>query len=211
MQNQLPAPDGAAKLILLDLDGTLFDHYHSLRCAISAIQDGWPLLASHNRNNLISVYNGALQQAYDKYLSKEITYEETNGLKVKLFFAAIGLPEPSLADIARFREIYQPAYRSNRRATPGAVEALVRLRESGHRLVIVSNGQIDDQTTKAKVIGILHLVDGIITSEEVGSPKPGRRIFEEGLRLACTQFYMLPWRKTSSAVYSVSGFPSFIT
>jgi putative hydrolase of the HAD superfamily len=181
MQNQPPTPDGATKLILFDLDGTLFGHYHSLRCAVSAIQDGWPQLASHNRNDLISVYNGALQQAYDKYLSKEITYEETNALNVQLFFAALGIPEPSLEDITRFRKSYQPAYRSNRRATPGAVEALVRLREAGHELVIVSNGQVEDQTAKAKEIGILHLVDGIITSEEVGSPKPDRRIFKRAL------------------------------
>jgi putative hydrolase of the HAD superfamily len=182
MQNQPPAaPDGATKLILFDLDGTLFDHYHSLRCAISAIQDGWPQVASHNRNDLISVYNSALQQAYDKFLSKEITYEETNALKIQLFFAAVGLAEPSLADITRFREIYQPAYRSNRRATPGAVEALVRLRESGHKLIIVSNGQVDDQTAKAKDIGVLHLVDGIVTSEEVGSSKPDPRMFERAL------------------------------
>ncbi|KAL4781731.1 HAD-like domain-containing protein [Aspergillus varians] len=188
MQNSSLAPRWTGKAILLDLDGTLFDHYHSLRCAITAIQVAWPALARHNRQDLITAYSGALQQAYDKYLSKELTYEETDALNVQLFFAALGLPELRPEEIVRFCGIYKPAYRSNRRATPGAVEALVRLRESGYRLAIVSNGQIDDQTTKAEAIGICHLVDAIFTSEEAGSPKPGRRIFE----LALEAFAVVP-------------------
>jgi beta-phosphoglucomutase-like phosphatase (HAD superfamily) len=74
--------------------------------------------------------------------------------------------------------LYKPSYRGNRRATPGSVETLVRLREHGYRLAIVSNGQIEDQAAKAKAIGIRHLVDRIFTSEEGGCCKPNRRIFQ---------------------------------
>ncbi|CEL04175.1 hypothetical protein ASPCAL05306 [Aspergillus calidoustus] len=181
MQNPSLARRSTGKLILLDLDGTLFDHYHCLRCAISAIQDEWPPLASHSRDALIAVYDCALQQAYDKYLNKEITYEETDALKVQLFFSTLGLPGPIPDEISRLRSIYKPAYRSNRRATPGAVETLVRLRNSGYKLAIVTNGQSEDQTAKAEAIGVCHLVDAIFTSEQVGAPKPDGRIFEMAL------------------------------
>lgn len=74
--------------------------------------------------------------------------------------------------------LYKPSYRGNRRATPGSVETLVRLREHGYRLAIVSDGQIETQAAKAEAIGIRHLVDRIFTSEEGGCCKPNRRIFQ---------------------------------
>jgi FMN phosphatase YigB (HAD superfamily) len=166
------------KVVLFDLDNTLFDHYHSLRSAISAVQEKYASLAGNKLEDLIARYNAALQRAYDKYLCKEITYEEADVMKVQLFFTELGLPEPSPEEAREFRAIYKPAYRGNRRAIPGSVETLVRLREHGYRLAIVSNGQIEDQVAKAEAIGIRHLVDRIFTSEEAGCSKPNRRIFQ---------------------------------
>lgn len=99
-------------------------------------------------------------------------------MKVRLFFEELGLVEPDLDEVRRFRAIYKPAYRTNQRATPGSFETLVRLREHGYRLAIVANGQVEIQTSKAEAIGVRHLVDRIITSEEVGCCKPDRYIFE---------------------------------
>ncbi|KAF9772832.1 hypothetical protein IL306_009431 [Fusarium sp. DS 682] len=153
-------------VILFDLDNTLFDHYHSLRCAISAVQKKYPGLAETQVSKLVDLYNECLQQAYDRYLEKVITYDETESEKVKLFFQALRLPEPTAQDIKGFRETYKPVYRQNRRATPGSIETLARLRENGYRVGIITNGQTRDQTDKAKAIGIYHLIDCVITSEE---------------------------------------------
>ncbi|TQN66542.1 Glyceraldehyde 3-phosphate phosphatase [Colletotrichum shisoi] len=54
---------------------------------------------------------------------------------------------------------------------------LIRLREHGFRLGIVTNGQLEDQLEKSDAIGVRHLVDNIITSEEAGCCKPDRRLF----------------------------------
>ncbi|WQF77254.1 Putative HAD superfamily, haloacid dehalogenase-like hydrolase [Colletotrichum destructivum] len=54
---------------------------------------------------------------------------------------------------------------------------LVRLREHGFRLGIVTNGQLKDQLEKSDAIGVHHLVDNIITSEEAGCCKPDKRLF----------------------------------
>ncbi|RYP79880.1 hypothetical protein DL769_002713 [Monosporascus sp. CRB-8-3] len=165
-------------VVLFDLDNTLFDHNHSLRSAISAVQENYAYLAEHVLEELIARYNAALQQAYSQYLYKEITYEEADVMKVQLFFTGLGLPSPTPEEGRDFRATYKPAYRENQRATSGSIETLIRLRENGYRLAIVSNGQIDDQTAKAEAIGIRHLVDRIVTSEEAGYCKPDRRIFE---------------------------------
>ncbi|KAK2018448.1 hypothetical protein LZ32DRAFT_613499 [Colletotrichum eremochloae] len=150
------------------MDNTLFDHYLSLRSAISSIQASYDSLETHNLQDLISHYNRSLQKAYDEYLRNQITYEEAEFKKVRLFFAEVGLPEPDQKQIIEFRNIYKPAYQNHRRATPDSVEILIRLRENGFRLAIITNGQLKDQLEKAEAIGVHHLVDKIITLEEAG-------------------------------------------
>lgn len=166
------------KVVYFDLDGTLFDHDHSLQHAISAIRKRYTALAERTVEELIEWYNASHQQAYDAYLDKVIPYEEADTRKIRLFFASLGLPEPSLEEVQQFRDAYEAVYRANRRTTAGSVEALVRLREHGYYIGIITNGQVQDQTDKAKAIGILHLTDRIITSEEAGYRKPDRRIFQ---------------------------------
>lgn len=170
------------KVVFFDLDSTLFDHHHSLSVAISAIQLTYPGLAGKNVEELVDKYNTALQQAYDDYLNKVISYEEADTRKVHLFFTAIGLPEPSLDEVSSFRARYKAIYRANRRVTPGSIEALLRVRKHGYRICIITNGQTEDQTAKAEAIGIRHLVDRIITSEEAGYRKPDRRIFHYAMK-----------------------------
>lgn len=166
-----------AKAIIFDLDKTLFDHDHSLRCAISAVQSEYASLAGHAADELVLKYNAALQEAYDSYLDKAITYEEADLIKVRLFFAQVGLPEPTAQDVARFRAVYKPAYRAHRRATPGSVEALARLRGRGYAIAILTNGQTEDQEAKAAAIGVRRLADRLITSQDAGCRKPDPHIF----------------------------------
>ncbi|EEU37373.1 uncharacterized protein NECHADRAFT_51589 [Fusarium vanettenii 77-13-4] len=170
------------KVVFFDLDGTLFDHDHSLRLAISTMQLLYPILAGKNVEELVDKYNTALQQAYDEYLDKAITFEEANTRKVHLFFTALSLPKPSLDEVNEFRGGYKTIYRANRRATPGSVETLLRLRKHGYRICIITNGQTEDQAAKAEAIGIRHLVDRIITSEEAGYQKPDLRIFQYAMQ-----------------------------
>ncbi|KAH7305486.1 HAD-like domain-containing protein [Stachybotrys elegans] len=183
MAQSLEAPETTPRVILFDLDNTLFDHYHSMRTAVVAVQKRYITLQSKGVEDLIEHYNSALQQAYDAYLARDITYEEADIKKVRLFFTDLGLPEPSMGDIKEFRSIYKPAYQESRRATPGSIETLVRLRErTDYHLAILTNGQIEDQETKAKDIGVYQHVDCVITSEEACYAKPDVRIFQYALQ-----------------------------
>src|SRR4051812_17637015 len=67
-----------------------------------------------------------------------------------------------------------------------AASALTRLRAAGMRLVVVSNWDCSLPGVLERV-GLRELVDGVITSAEIGAPKPGAAIFEAGLAAAgCT-------------------------
>lgn len=164
--------------ILFDLDNTLFDHLHSLKHAISAVREKFDHLQTFGTDELISKYNAALQSTYDAYLRGDIAHDQLNEKKVMAFFHDVGFPSPTLEKVREFRDVYRPAYRETRRATPGSLQTLCRLRENGYKLGIITNGQTVDQKIKAECIGVAHLVDHIITSEEVGVSKPDTRIFK---------------------------------
>ncbi|THV40489.1 HAD family hydrolase [Glycomyces buryatensis] len=68
--------------------------------------------------------------------------------------------------------------REHARVTADTVAALARAREAGHRLVIVTNGVVAQQTGKIEFSGLHELVDGWVVSEGVGSRKPEAGIFE---------------------------------
>jgi len=180
--SNLPAdsqPVGS-KVVLFDLDNTLFDHFHSLRQGIRAVCAEYARLSERNEDELIEAYNQCLELAYQAYLENKISYEQKDSEKVRLFFAATGLGTPTAVEIHGFRQIYDSAYLGSRRATPGSVETLARLKENDFRVAIVTDGQIVDQAAKAKTIGVHPYVDRIVTSEEAGAAKPSPHI----LRLA---------------------------
>ncbi|KAK1241349.1 hypothetical protein MKX08_001323 [Trichoderma sp. CBMAI-0020] len=171
-------PEIRPRVIFFHMDGTLFDHAHSRRHALSAVRDIFPALAEKTVEELMELYNASLQQTYDEYLAKMITYEEADSRKIHLFFASLDLPAPGLEQGQQFINAYWTVYRANRRPTLGSIEVLVRLRENGYSIGIITDGGVQEQREKAEAIGVLHLTDRIITSEQAGYRKPDRRIFE---------------------------------
>ena len=68
-------------------------------------------------------------------------------------------------------------------AYPDAITALAGLRTRGLTLIVVSNWDISLPAVLGDV-GLEEMVDGVVTSAEVGNPKPAREIFETALTLA---------------------------
>ncbi len=68
-------------------------------------------------------------------------------------------------------------------AYPDAPPALVRLRKRGVALVVVSNWDVSLHARLSEV-GLAGMVDGAVSSAEVGRPKPAREIFDAALALA---------------------------
>ncbi|KAF5644918.1 hypothetical protein F52700_2399 [Fusarium sp. NRRL 52700] len=167
--------------VFFDLDNTLFDHQKSLNCAISAVRTTFPVLGETPLDVLAEKYNEALKAVYGRHLRNEIAQEDQSAEKIKLFFKSLGLEEPDSECITRFRSVYITEYRMKRSAMPGSIQVLTKLRNNGYRIAIITNGPTESQIEKAKAIGVFDLVECVITSEEVGHPKPDGRIFQYAL------------------------------
>mgnify|MGYP001604276379 CR=1 FL=1 len=72
--------------VLFDLDNTLFDHHYSVKKAISKQREPFGL-GSFTASQLTDIYNSSLQVAYDRYLRKEISYEEKDLEKSEAFLS----------------------------------------------------------------------------------------------------------------------------
>jgi putative hydrolase of the HAD superfamily len=68
-------------------------------------------------------------------------------------------------------------------AYPDALATLPRLRARGLRLVVVSNWDISLPSV-LRATGLEGMLDAVLTSAEVGRPKPGVEIFDAALALA---------------------------
>ena len=71
-------------------------------------------------------------------------------------------------------------------AYPDALPALSELRERGLTLVVASNWDCSLPDWLGPT-GILELVDGVVTSAEVGAAKPNPRVFERALAVASVE------------------------
>ncbi|MFZ1997628.1 MAG: HAD-IA family hydrolase [Solirubrobacteraceae bacterium] len=68
-------------------------------------------------------------------------------------------------------------------AYPDARPALVRARQAGARIVVVSNWDVSLADVLER-LGLAPLVDGVVTSAAVGAAKPSPAIFAHALRVA---------------------------
>jgi putative hydrolase of the HAD superfamily len=72
------------------------------------------------------------------------------------------------------------------RPYPDAIPALIRYRERGVRLVVVSNWDVSLRLVLHNA-GLARWLDGIVTAAEAGARKPAPAIFEQALGLAATR------------------------
>ncbi len=94
--------------------------------------------------------------------------------------ADCGVDDPALARAAdlAYRQV---AGAINLRR--GARRLLEGLREAGLSTVILTNGTVDPQRLKAEQTGLLHLVAGVVVTEEIGFHKPDPRAFAAALAM----------------------------
>lgn len=168
------------KAVLFDLDETLYDHRHACQSGISVLQHQYPVLLQKSTEELETLFWRMLDVMYHEVLQGKVTQEESRRLRIIALFEACGaeLPEDELE---RAIEAYNNAYRDGRRAIPGAVEVLTWLREQGYILAVVTNGLTHVQQDKMEVCGITHLIDHLITAQDVGTVKPERAMFDVAL------------------------------
>ena len=169
--------------ILADLDDTLFDHAYATRHALKALQAAEHALAEWPIDDLFHHHNLILDTMHPRVLARELTVDEARLVRFARLLKDAGADE-SEARAVQAAAIYRHAYEQGWRAVPGAHELLDLLRAEGCRIVVVTNNGVMEQRLKLDRCDLAPRIDALITSEEVGTPKPGKAIFDAALARA---------------------------
>ncbi|TCL84646.1 MULTISPECIES: HAD family hydrolase [unclassified Rathayibacter] len=175
------------RLALFDLDDTLFAHARAVREGIVAYAALLGDAYAGEAGALQRRWYALEEEHYHRYLAGELDYEGQRRARATAFAADAGVeltPEQASAWFAAYLGHYVAAWTLHDDALP----VLDRLAAAGVRIGVITNGDVDFQTTKTDAIGLTERVEHLVASGEVGVTKPDARIF----RVACERFGVAP-------------------
>jgi putative hydrolase of the HAD superfamily len=167
------------KLVLFDLDDTLFDHQHCYRTGLEVLIREDPYFSRKTLEQLEDHYDRNLEDLHARVLQGLMTLEEARNERFRRLLVWCGGPDcvdTGRAIAERFRAVYIDA----RRPVPGALGLLTALKPRV-KIGIVTNNVTEEQKEKLLHCALHDVVDFMVTSEEVEEPKPGGLIFRTAL------------------------------
>lgn len=171
--------------ILFDLDDTLFDHANTARAALSTSTAGLAEFRGVDLEVLYQQYSSILEEMHPQVMAGLYTHEDARRLRFQRLLTPYGLGTTA-AEAAQFAQAHYQNYQHLRRPVAGALPLLEALKPH-YRIGIVTNNRTLEQQEKLQQLGMAHLVDALITSEDVGVLKPDPRIYHVALeRLQAT-------------------------
>ena len=171
--------------ILFDLDDTLFDHAGTARAALAATAARRPTLQGVPVESLYQRYSELLEELHPLVMTGRISYLEARQQRFTRLLVPYE-PTPTAAEVAQLAEQHYGQYQQLRRPVPGAL-ALLQALKPAYTIGIVTNNRTAEQQEKLRHLGMSHLVDALITSEDVGVLKPDPAIYAQALqRLGAT-------------------------
>jgi putative hydrolase of the HAD superfamily len=156
------------KVVLFDLDGTLFDRDAAVRelfaeqhTAFAGELEGVPRERFVERLVELDDHGHADRRTTYGVLVRELGVDTALGERL----------------IENYRDIY-PRFGA---AFTDALPTLAALRRRGLALGLVTNGRVVTQAAKVKRLGLEPFLDAVLISEREGVRKPDRQIFERAL------------------------------
>ncbi|MCU1569893.1 MAG: hydrolase [Naasia sp.] len=169
--------------VLFDLDDTLFAHRAAVEAGLVAHLGGSD--AIEDPEKVLDRWRELEERHYPRYLSGDVSFLEQRRVRAREFALGSSATLSTDADADAWFEAYLGRYREAWTLHDDALPCLDELRSRipGVRIGIITNGELDFQTTKLEAVRLSDRVDAVIASGDVGVAKPQAEIF----RIACRQ------------------------
>jgi HAD superfamily hydrolase (TIGR01549 family) len=168
------------RVVLFDLDDTLFDHASAARAALRGVHGAHASFASRDFERFEVEHAVCLEDLHRRVIGGELTVDEARIERFRRLFAAAGLDADDTL-LQQTAMSYRRAYLDARGPVAGAGALLAALKPHV-RIGIVSNNILDEQQQKLRHLGFDGYIDALVVSEEAGVSKPDPAIFEVALR-----------------------------
>lgn len=162
------------KAVLFDVDDTLFDRNGAQLLALDVIvRELRDLFVGIDRQEMVDAFLESDRVTTLEFYGDALIVEGVRVRRARVFLDLLGLDGAPADAIA---ELYVEAYPRVNAPVDGAV-ALVEALAPRFQLGVISNSLPDVQYQKLETLGIRHLFDCIVLSEEFGVRKPNPAIF----------------------------------
>ncbi|MDK2951704.1 MAG: 2-haloacid dehalogenase [Kosmotogales bacterium] len=166
------------KIVYFDLDNTILDFDKCEREALKDLMIHYNLEFSDDHLSSYSEINKKCWQDYERgLLSKEKLREE----RFKIFFRSKNIEIKNNMNPAKD---YLEFLKEKSYFIPGAERLLKKLKEKNHKMACLTNGIKEVQSRRTKKANLDEYFDFILTSEEIGKPKPDPLIFERASEIS---------------------------
>jgi putative hydrolase of the HAD superfamily len=173
------------RAVLFDMDDTLFDHRHSSRSGLMAMQQRYPCFQQTTIDELEQTYMVLLEEIHLQVLLGEMNLDQARIVRMERLFAQFD-EQSSRATVEEATRMFRETYQASRQVVLGTVALLEALRPHV-KIGIVTNNILLEQQEKLRYLGLETHIDALVVSEEVGIVKPEAGIFRVALeRLQCS-------------------------
>lgn len=164
------------KVVLFDLDETLFDHANGVEHAVRLLREDHECLQVKALDDILAEHRRILESMHLDVLAGRISVDHARIERMRGMFSYCGADISDAAAHAA-ATLHRQRYQAVRRAMPGAHQLLETIRARGVKVVIVTNNLLEEQRDKLAVCGLRPYVDALVTSEEFGCTKPDPKLF----------------------------------
>lgn len=160
------------RAVIFDLDNTLYDYDAAHEHAFGALC----AFAGNTLDLSEADFRTVYREIMDEQISRaggEYAAIHNRMIRFQMILERLGKPilyAPEMADM------YWGAFLDACQPVPGVRETLESLR-SAYTIGIGTNMTADYQFRKLQILGLLDLIDFLVSSEEVGAEKPARKLF----------------------------------
>lgn len=179
-----PIPDTptghACRLVLFDMDDTLYDFTAAIRAGLDAIGGGrWPLLTCPSPEALYADYMRILYELHPLAIQGVFTIEESRRERLRRLFAELG-EEISPATLAEVESAFNEAYHSVFLPVAGARALLAQL--AGRvGIGVLSNNVLSGLESMLRRLGLDEFFQVRVAADMVGVTKPDPAMFRYAL------------------------------
>lgn len=165
--------------VLFDLDGTLLDHDAAAAEAIQSSVANQIHNLPFSLSEVASLWSDLQEESMNLYLQGELTFLQQRRRRVHALFAKLGWGTISDFEASHWFRQYLPRYEAAWRAFPDVQPMLSELGALAPNLQlgVVTNGSVDQQRLKLRVLGLSEVLPHVTASSEVGVAKPDMAIF----------------------------------
>lgn len=168
------------RVVLFDLDDTLYDFQAAGRAGLEAVLRASPALRALSLDFVQAAFMASVEETHILVLQGKLDGDDARRARIRRILT-LG-SEPADTDVERATTLYMDAYRGARRPMPGVVDLLQALRQEGIRVAVVTNNLRREQEEKLRYCGLDALLDDLVTSEDAGEMKPHPAPFLMALR-----------------------------